>query len=82
MPVIYTEKAEKDIEKLEKKIRNRVYKAIEKIEKGIIRRGKLKGQDNSYKIRLGKYRVIFDIDHKGNIIIIRIKLRKDVYRAI
>jgi mRNA interferase RelE/StbE len=82
MPVIYTEKAEKDIEKLEKKIRNRVYKAIEKIEKGIIRRGKLKDQDDSYKIRVGKYRVIFDIDYKGNIIIIRIKLRKDVYRAI
>ncbi len=82
MPVIYTEKAEKDIEKLENKIRNRVYKAIEKIEKGIIRRGKLKGQDNSYKIRVGKYRVIFDIDREGNILIIRIKLRKDVYRAI
>jgi len=82
MPVIYTRSAEKDIAKLEKKIRVRVYKAIEKIEKGIIRQSKLQGNDKSYKVKVGKYRVVFEIDRKGNIVITRVKLRKIVYRNL
>lgn len=35
-----------------------------------------------YRFRIGDYRVLFDVDHKGNIfilMILRIKHRKDIY---
>lgn len=42
---------------------------------------KLTGLDNFYRIRIGKIRVIFQINHEQKRIIIRkIGFRKDVYR--
>ncbi|HPZ10428.1 MAG TPA: type II toxin-antitoxin system RelE/ParE family toxin [Candidatus Eremiobacteraeota bacterium] len=80
MPVIILKSALKDIEKLDEKTRERVLKALDKLKKGKIRPGKLQGYDKCYKVKVGKWRVIFEIDLKGNIVVTRVRLRKEVYR--
>jgi len=41
---------------------------------------KLRGGGNRYRVREGKYRMLYEIDQKNKIIIIyRIKLRKTAY---
>jgi len=42
---------------------------------------KLKGSDNEYRIRVGDYRVRYEIDHESQIVkLLQCKHRKDVYR--
>jgi mRNA interferase RelE/StbE len=82
MSVVILKSALKDIAKLDEKMRERVLKAMERLKKGNIKQGKLQGYDKSYKIKVGKYRVVFEIDPKGNIVITRVKLRKIVYRNL
>jgi len=82
MSVIYTRPAEKDIEKLDNKTRARIYNTIDKIQKSTIKQGKLQGYESSYKVKVGKYRIVFEIDPKSNIVIYRVKLRKEVYRNL
>lgn len=82
MSVVILKSALKDIAKLDEKMRERVLKAIERLKKGNIKQGKLQGYDKSYKIKVSKYRVVFEIDPKGNIVITRVKLRKIVYRNL
>ncbi|CUI18064.1 putative addiction module toxin (plasmid) [Candidatus Protochlamydia naegleriophila] len=44
---------------------------------------KLKGQDNSYRIRCGKYRIIYEIkDNELIVLIIDVDSRKDVYKGL
>ncbi|MEB3885746.1 type II toxin-antitoxin system RelE/ParE family toxin [Lyngbya sp. CCY1209] len=43
---------------------------------------KLKGDDNSYRIRIGDYRVVYAIDDRNKIVrIMRVRHRRDVYRS-
>jgi mRNA interferase RelE/StbE len=42
---------------------------------------KLKGHDNEYRIRIGNYRVRYEIqDQEGIVLLLHCKHRKDVYR--
>ena len=42
---------------------------------------KLAGSEHTYRIRVGDYRVIYDIeDHKLLVYVVRIRHRRDVYR--
>jgi mRNA-degrading endonuclease RelE of RelBE toxin-antitoxin system len=83
MPVvIITEPAFDDIAKLDNTTRKRVYKAIEKLSKGISRPDKLKGEGKGYKVKVGRYRIVWKYDDKGNIRIGKVKLRKIVYRNL
>lgn len=44
---------------------------------------KLKGQDNSYRIRCGKYRIIYEIkDNELIVLIIDVDSRKDIYKGL
>ncbi|MEQ8191533.1 MAG: hypothetical protein ABRQ39_26440 [Candidatus Eremiobacterota bacterium] len=82
MPVVnITEPAFDDISKLDKKTRERIYEAIEKLSRGIIRSDKLKG-GKGYKVKSGKYRILWSYNEDGSIRIDRIKLRKVVYRNL
>jgi mRNA-degrading endonuclease RelE of RelBE toxin-antitoxin system len=83
MPVvIITDLAFDDIEKLDKDTRKRVYKAIESLSKGITRPNKLKGKGNGYKVKVGKYRIVWKYNKEGKIRIDKVKLRKNVYRKL
>ena len=79
--IIFSNKAKKQLFKLEKSIQRRIIAALERIrirpESYIT---KLVG-DPGYKLRIGDYRVIMDID-KGKLLILVIKIghRKKIYK--
>jgi mRNA interferase RelE/StbE len=79
--IIFSDKAFKQLKKLERKIQERIIASLERIK---IRPEsyvtKLVG-DPGYKLRVGDYRVIMDID-KGKLLILVIKVghRKKIYK--
>lgn len=84
--LFYTAKAKKDLSNFDSKIASKILDKIDfYINTGepIKHSKKLVGFKNGvYRFRIGDYRVIFDVDNKGNItilIILRIKHRKEVY---
>ena len=43
---------------------------------------KLKGQENLYRIRVGDYRVVYEIDDAERVIVVaRVRHRREVYRG-
>lgn len=78
--VIFSQKAKKQLFKLEKVIQERIISALERIRirpEAYIT--KLVG-DPGYKLRVGDYRVIMDID-KGKLLVLVIKIghRRNIY---
>lgn len=78
--IVFSQKAKKQLFKLERSIQERIISALERIrirpESYIT---KLVG-DPGYKLRVGDYRVIMDID-KGKLLVLVIKVghRKNIY---
>ncbi len=81
--VQYKKSAEKDLESLPTGIVQRIHDAILELAKNPRPFGcrKLKGFDNKYRIRIGDYRVIYEI-HENTVVvlIVQISHRKDAYR--
>ena len=84
--LFYTTKAKKDLFNLDLQITDHILDKIDfYIETGEpIRYAKklVSSKLGTYRFRIGDYRAIFDVDSKGNIvilIILRIKHRKEVY---
>lgn len=78
--IVFSDRALKQFERLEKPVQERIIKTLERIrirpESYVT---KLVG-DIGYKLRVGDYRVIIDID-KGRLLILVIKVghRKNIY---
>jgi mRNA interferase RelE/StbE len=75
--------AAKELEKLPRKMIPKVVTAINGLAENPRPQGvkKLVGFEHTYRIRVGDYRVLYDIFEKKLIIeIIRIRHRKDVYK--
>ena len=80
-------RALKDLKKLEKETQSKVIESLEILKLNpfaeIIQYKKLKGRNQLYRIRIGSYRVIYEIQGEILVIIvIRIGHRKDVYRYL
>ena len=79
--VIFTKRAAKDVSSLEPEVKDRIAEALTKYLEDPLSYAK-KMVDPSlgtYRLRIGDYRVIFDI--KGEeIVILRVGHRKDIYR--
>jgi len=79
--IIYSKKAEKQLDKLEQDIRIRILKSLEKLRirpEAYVE--KLVG-DPSYKFRVGDYRILVDIDNKKLIVlVIKIGHRRNIYK--
>jgi mRNA interferase RelE/StbE len=78
--IIFSDKALRQLKKMEKNVQERIIAVLERIR---IRPEayvtKLSG-DPGYKIRVGDYRVIMDIDNKKlHILVLKIGHRKNVY---
>lgn len=76
-----TRSAEKDIEDLPRKVQSRVSDAILALEENPRHRGsrKLKARPG-YRVRVGDYRVVFDIDDEsGQVVILAVGHRRDIY---
>lgn len=83
--LVYTKRSFKDIRKLDSKIKDRIKKALEKFRQAPFEASSVKKLTHpelgEYRLRVGDYRVIFDVD-ADKLVILRIGHRKKVYRGI
>lgn len=79
--LIYTQRAFRDIKKLESSARNRIGKALRRYQDDPLKYAdKIKDKKlGSYRFRIGDYRAIFDLE-KDNIVILRVGHRRDIYK--
>ena len=80
--VLFARAARKELESLPEKVQQRVLQAAESLAEEPRPRGckKLKGHENTYRVRVGDYRVVYEIHEKEVIVlIVRVRHRKDAY---
>jgi mRNA interferase RelE/StbE len=81
--VIYDEEALQNLEKLEKKIRKRIFKKIISTKENPFHYFERLTGRGEYKLRVGDYRIITDIDEKTKkISILFIDHRKNIYKKL
>lgn len=80
--IVFSETAEKQLKKLEKSIQERIISVLERIRlRPELYAVKLIG-DLGYKLRVGDYRVILDVDkNKLVILVIKVGHRKNIYNG-
>jgi mRNA interferase RelE/StbE len=81
--IIIKPAAEKSLDKIPHPVRRRIADAMEELRVNPRPAGVLKlvGYDNLWRIRIGDYRVIYEIhDDRLVILVLRVAHRKDVYR--
>jgi mRNA interferase RelE/StbE len=74
---------EKDLRKLDPAIFKRIISALKELENNPVPHGcrKLVGSENDWRIRVGDWRIIYEIDRPGKVIrVMRIRHRREVYR--
>ena len=75
--------ADRDLRRLSVSIQRRIVAAIEKLADdprppGVV---KLAGDENLWRIRVGRYRVVYEIhDKRLLVVVLRVGHRKDIYR--
>lgn len=81
--ILWKISAKKELKKLDKKEIPKIIKEVENLSSNPYPNNhkKLQGSENSYRIRIGNYRVIYSIYNNELIIqIIKIGHRKDIYK--
>ena len=79
--LVYTRRAEKDINKLDPSVKKSIGRSLLKLQADPIKYSEklTDPRIGTYRFRKGDYRVIFDIE--GNdIVILRVGHRRDIYR--
>jgi mRNA interferase RelE/StbE len=74
----------KDLRKLPATVVDRIVEAVEELAKNPFPHGveKLAGSECAYRIRIGDYRVVFEVVVESKLVEIqRVRHRKDVYRT-
>ena len=77
------DRAKRDLAALSPDIQTRITKAIRKLEVNPRPSGikQLKGYDNAYRLRVGDYRVLYEIHSKSLLVlVVKIGHRREVYR--
>jgi mRNA interferase RelE/StbE len=81
--VKFSKAADKELDALPKKLADRILEAIRELAVEPRPHGskKLAGTTNTYRIRVGDYRVIYEVhDKEVVVLVVRISHRKDAYR--
>ncbi len=79
----WTYSAEKDLRGIDRQYIPRILESIESLSENPFpsQHRKLQGSESSYRIRIGDYRVIYQVDLENKIIVIyHVRHRKDIYR--
>lgn len=79
----WTRSAAKELRKLPRQMIPKIVAAVDNLSSNPYPQGvrKLVNTENSYRIRLGDYRILYNIvEHRLIVEIIRVGRRKDVYR--
>ena len=79
--ILFSDTAKKQLKKLTNDAQKRIISALERIRIRPEAHVKKLTNDPGYRLRVGNYRIILDID-KGNLIILVIKIghRKNIYK--
>ena len=79
--LVYTQKAIKDIQKLEPKTRQRIGKTLLRYEQAHLNHAEkiIDPRLGTYRFRVGDCRVIFDLEDE-EFVILRVGHRKEIYR--
>jgi mRNA interferase RelE/StbE len=81
--IIITKSIQKQLDNLPNNIQEREYDKISQLAEeprpdGVV---KLKGYDNEYRIRIGDYRLVYEIrDEQLIVLLVQCKHRRDVYK--
>jgi mRNA interferase RelE/StbE len=81
--VLLSSKAERDLKRLPVAVFHRIIPEIEALanEPRPPRCRKLEGSKRDYRIRVGQYRVVYEIDEKAKTVrVMRVRHRRDAYR--
>ena len=81
--LVYTNRAEKDIQKLPPEIKKRIGKSLLRYARDPLRYSETLREPKlgTHRFRMGNYRVIFDLE--GNdIVVLRVGHRRDIYRVL
>ncbi len=81
--IVISSTAEKSLKKIPKKDIQKIVEAIQILSINPFPNGcrKLSGEENSYRIRQGNYRIIYAVDaNKLLILILKIGHRKEIYK--
>ncbi len=80
--LVYTQRAIKDIQKLDQKVKSRIGKNLLRFTVDPLEYAKALTNSSlgSYRFRIGDYRVIFDLVGE-DIVILRVGHRKEIYRG-
>lgn len=81
--IIVTKSIQKDLDNLPNEIKDRVYAKISQLSDNPRPDGvtKLKGYENEYRVRIGDYRVRYEIlDKNKTVLLLQCKHRREVYR--
>ena len=81
--VLLERNAERDLKKLPKDIFHRIVVSVKSLAQNPKPQGsrKIIGSKNDWRIRVGDYRVIYEIDEEGRAVrIMRIRHRREAYR--
>ena len=79
--LLYTPRAERDIEKLEPRVKDRIGKTLLRYTEEPLRFAEKLSDPilGEYRFRIGDYRVVFDIE--GNeIVVLRVGHRREIYK--
>ena len=81
--VFLERKASRQLEKLDKDVRDRIVKALHVLrDEGFSRKlniVKLRGYKNNYRLRVGRYRILFELEAERTIIVYAVLPRKKAY---
>jgi len=79
--LVYTQRAVKDIQKLDSQVKERIGKTLLKYKKNPKKYSKkmVNFSHGTYRFRIGDFRVIFDLED-DDIIILRVGHRKEIYK--
>lgn len=81
--ILWKRSAEHDIRKIDHKYIPQILKAVEDLEENPFPTGcrKLKGSESSYRIRIGDFRVIYQVYTRNNTVIVyHVRHRREAYR--
>ena len=81
--LVYTNRADKDIQKLPPEIKKRIGKALLRYKQDPYRYAETLRDSKlgTYRFRIGDYRVIFDLEG-SEIVVLRVGHRRDIYRKL
>ncbi len=81
--LVYTRRAEKDIKKLDPTVKTSIGTSLLKLQDNPVQYSEklTDPRIGTYRLRIGDYRVIFDIEGK-DIVVLRVGHRKDIYRRL